>query len=111
MDDHVVEDTTVKGTNAYLAIYTIIFLTSFLLIAFFESFNVIDLEVFDFETNLTAVAATLNNVGPGLNMVGPTGGFSEFSWASKVVLIFDMLAGRLELMPVLILFYRKTWRR
>jgi len=111
MDDHVVEDATVKGTSAYLSIYTIIFLASFLLVSFFESFNVIDLEVFDFETNITAVAATLNNVGPGLNMVGPTGGFHDFSWASKIVLIFDMLAGRLELMPVLILFHAKTWRK
>ena len=111
MDGHVVEEATVRGTNAYLAIYSIIFLSSFLLIAFFESFNVIDFNVFDFETNLTAVAATLNNVGPGLNMVGPAGGFSDFSWASKIVLIFDMLAGRLELMPVLILFSKRTWSR
>ena len=58
----------------------------------------------DFETNFSAVAATLNNIGPGLQMVGPTENYSAFSNLSKIVLIFDMLAGRLELFPMLVLF-------
>jgi trk system potassium uptake protein TrkH len=110
MDGHVVEDDTVRTTNAYLAIYVIIFIVSFLMVAFFESITKVDMDRFDFETNLTAVATTLNNVGPGLNVVGPAGGFHDFTWASKMVLIFDMLAGRLELMPILILFSRNTWK-
>lgn len=71
----------------------------------------VSLDNFDFETNFTAVAATLNNIGPGLAGVGPTQNFSAYAPFSKLVLIFDMLAGRLELLPMLILFYPKTWNR
>ena len=62
-------------------------------------------------TNFTAVAATLNNVGPGLELVGPTQNFEFFSIPSKLVLIFDMLAGRLELFPMLLLFTPATWKK
>ena len=55
--------------------------------------------------------ATLNNIGPGLDVVGPTGNFSAFSDVSKVVMIFDMLAGRLELIPILVLFSPQTWKK
>ena len=65
----------------------------------------------DLTTNVTAVITTLNNVGPGLNLVGPTGNFAFYSGFSKAVLIFDMLAGRLELFPMLLLFYPRTWKR
>ena len=65
----------------------------------------------DLITNFTAVAATINNIGPGLNLVGPTGNFAFFSIPSKLVLIFDMLAGRLELFPMLVLFAPGTWRK
>lgn len=61
-------------------------------------------------TNFTAIAATLNNVGPGLGVVGPTGNYAAFSDLSKLVMSFDMLAGRLELLPMLILFVPSTWR-
>ena len=71
----------------------------------------ISLDNFDFTTNFTAVAATINNIGPGLEMVGPTGNFSQFSNFSKLVLAFDMLAGRLELFPLLILFSKNTWSK
>ena len=64
----------------------------------------------DFITNFTAVAATINNIGPGLELVGPTQNFGIFSLFSKWVLIFDMLAGRLELYPLLILFHPAIWR-
>ena len=62
-------------------------------------------------TNFTAVATTINNIGPGLDMVGPTQNFGFFSDTSKLVLIFDMLAGRLELFPVLLLFSPVTWKK
>lgn len=58
-----------------------------------------------------AVAATLNNIGPGLELVGPSANFSIFSNGAKLVLVFDMLAGRLELFPLLLLFTRDTWRK
>ncbi len=61
-------------------------------------------------TNFTAVAATINNIGPGLELVGPTNNFSHFSVFSKYVLMFDMLAGRLELFPMLLLCYPPSWK-
>ncbi|MGN1135027.1 MAG: potassium transporter TrkG, partial [Oscillospiraceae bacterium] len=59
----------------------------------------------------TAVATTINNIGPGLELVGPTSNFAFFSPSSKLVLIFDMLAGRLELFPMLLLFSPVTWKK
>ena len=70
----------------------------------------ISFDKFDLTTNFTAVAATFNNIGPGFDVVGPTCNFSVYSWFSKLVLIFDMLAGRLEIFPMLVLFSRSTWR-
>lgn len=102
IDGHVVEHSVVRSINVYLALYISIFAASMLLIS---------LDNFDFTTNFTAVAATLNNIGPGLSIVGPTGNFSAYSNLSKAVLIFDMLAGRLELFPLLILFSKNTWRK
>ena len=64
----------------------------------------------DFSTNFTSVVTVLNNIGPGLNLVGPTQNFSIFSPFSKFVLMFDMLAGRLELFPLLILFHPSIWK-
>ena len=71
----------------------------------------ISLDEFDYTTNFPAVVSCLNNIGPGLNRVGPAQNFSIFSPLSKVVLIFDMLAGRLELFPLMILFMPSTWRK
>ncbi|MCR4902778.1 MAG: TrkH family potassium uptake protein [Butyrivibrio sp.] len=102
MDGHSVESTTVKSVFNYLGIYLLIMCFSILLIS---------MDGFSFETNVTAVAATLNNVGPGLGMVGTTGNFSQFSAFSKIVMMFDMLAGRLELLPMLILLSYKTWKK
>ena len=87
-----------------------IFLTTYFLI-FFLSVLAVSLDGFNFETNFTAVAATLNNIGPGLAGVGPTRNFYAYSHLSKLILIFDMLAGRLELLPMLILFYPRTWTK
>lgn len=102
MDGRVVEHSVVRSVNVFLASYMMIFAASLLLIS---------LDNFDFTTNFTAVAATMNNIGPGLELVGPTGNFSEFSNFSKLVLTFDMLVGRLELFPLLILFTKNTWTK
>ena len=102
MDGHSVEGTTVKSVSAYLGIYVITFIVSTLIVA---------LDNFDFQTTVTSVIATLNNIGPGLGMVGPMGTYSQFSSLSKFVLMFDMLAGRLELLPIFIILKPKTWKR
>ena len=78
---------------------------------FSVSVLLVTLDGFDLVTNFTAVAATFNNIGQGLSKVGPTMNFSEFSGLSKYVLMFDMLAGRLEIFPVLLCFYPSTWRK
>ena len=64
----------------------------------------------DLETSFTAVAATFNNIGPGLNKVGPCANYADMSNLSKVVMIIDMLAGRLELFPLIILFHPSIWK-
>ncbi len=102
MDGHPVEHETVRSANAYMVSYILIFAISVLLISFDDC---------DFTTNFTAVAATLNNIGPGLAMVGPTQNFAFFSDGSKLVLIFDMLAGRLELFPILMLCTPAAWKK
>ncbi|MBE6800715.1 MAG: TrkH family potassium uptake protein [Ruminococcaceae bacterium] len=94
-DGNRVSDDTIRNTFAYFFIYAMIFASSVL---------VVSLDNFDFTTTTTSVIATLNNIGPGLNMVGATGNYSEFSFLSKLVLIADMLLGRLEIFPLLFLF-------
>lgn len=78
---------------------------------FFISVLLISIDNFDFTTNFTAVAATLNNIGPGLSKVGPTCNFSCYSIFSKMILMFNMLAGRLELFPMIFLLLPDTWKR
>ena len=102
MDGRIVEHSVVRSVNVFLVSYLFIFAISVLLIS---------LDNFDFTTNFTAVAATINNIGPGLEMVGPTQNFGMFSNFSKIVLTFDMLVGRLELFPLLILFSKNTWTK
>ncbi len=97
-----VSETVLDNTNAYLAAYAIILVLSILLVS---------LDGFGTETNVSAVLACFNNIGPGMEMVGPTRNFSCFSDFSKVVLTLDMLLGRLEIFPILILLSRSTWRR
>jgi trk system potassium uptake protein TrkH len=98
----VVDEKILDNTNAYLAAYVVILSLSFLIIS---------LDNFSVATNFTAVLACFNNIGPGLEAVGPTCNFSGYSTLSKLVLSFDMLAGRLEIFPMLVLFSRSTWRR
>ena len=102
IDEKVVPPAVVRSTNVFMVAYVLIFFWSLLLISLNE---------FDFTTNFTAVVATLNNIGPGLAGVGPTQNFAGFSIFSKLVLIFDMLAGRLELFPLLMLFSSETWKK
>jgi trk system potassium uptake protein TrkH len=100
LDDKPVENEVVRSINVYCFAFAVIFCTSVLLIS---------LEGYDFTTNFTAVAATINNIGPGLSLVGPSANFGFLSNFSKWVLTFDMLAGRLELFPLLLLFHPKMW--
>jgi trk system potassium uptake protein TrkH len=102
LDKCPVNKEVVRSVNAYIACFVVVFATSLLLIS---------LEGKDLVTNFTAVLATINNIGPGLNAVGPTASFADFSAFSKIVLTFNMIAGRLELFPMLILFSPATWKK
>lgn len=101
MDGKPLEKETIRTTNIYFLTFAMIFVVSLLAISF---------DGYDLVTNFTAVAATINNIGPGLELVGPTKNFSSFSDFSKIILLFDMLAGRLELFPMLILFNPTLWK-
>ena len=98
----VVDQKILDNTNAYLGAYVLIL---------FAVFAIISLDGFSVGTNLTAVLACFNNIGPGLETVGPTGNFADFSTFSKLVLSACMLAGRLEIFPILVLFSRSTWKK
>lgn len=102
MDGSILDEGTLYGVNAYMAVYCIIVAVSALLVSF---------DNFSFETNVTAVFACLNNIGPGLGLVGPMGNYSAFSDFSKLVLTANMLIGRLEIFPILALLMPTTWRR
>ncbi len=101
LDAKAIPHEVVRSANIFLVAYFAIFAGSVLLVS---------LDDFDLITNFTAVAATLNNIGPGLSLVGPTGSYGMFSTLSKYILMFDMLAGRLEIFPMLLLFSPSTWR-
>ncbi len=98
----VVQEQVVENTNAYLAAYVIIIVVSTLLVS---------LDGKSITTNISAVLACFNNIGPGFDAVGPACNYANFSAFSKIVLTMDMLAGRLEIFPILILFSRSTWKK
>ena len=100
LEGKIVESEVIQATSAYLITYVFIFAISVLFIS---------IEGHDVTTCFTSVVATLNNIGPGLSMVGPSGHFGFFNDFSKLVLIFDMLVGRLELFPMLLLFSPHLW--
>ena len=102
LDGKPVNNNILRTTNVFLMAYMFIFIVSFIIVL---------LDGFDMVTSFTAVTATINNIGPGLGMVGPSGSFKDFSILSKWVFIFDMIAGRLELFPILIMLAPGTWRR
>ena len=102
LDNKDVDHATIMNTLAYIVIYLMIFIISLLLVA---------TDGYDTTTSFSAVAATFNNIGPGLNIVGPTGNYASFTWLSKIVLIFDMLAGRLEIYPLIFLMMPGSWKK
>ena len=102
MDGHNLSHETLRSTNVYMTAYFIVLFVSLLIVC---------LDEYDLSTNFTAVLATLNNIGPGLELVGPTQNFALFSPLSKCVLMFDMLAGRLELFPMLVIMLPSCWKK
>lgn len=102
IDGKVLENKVIRGSMMFLGCYLMIYALSILILS---------LDCEDFTTCFTAVAATINNIGPGLGGVGPACNFGFFSPLSKLVLIFDMLAGRLEVFPMLLLLFPSTWRK
>ncbi len=102
MNGQAVNEKVLANTNTYVAAYVIIIIASFLLVS---------VDGFSITTNLSAVLSCFNNIGPGFEAVGPTCSFGSYSIFSKLILIWDMLAGRLEIFPILILSSRSTWRQ
>ena len=102
IDGKRVDANAMRAVSSYFLIYVLLTVASILLVS---------LDNFDASTTITAVFATVNNIGPGLGMVGPVGNFAMFSPLSKIVLTLDMLFGRLELYPMLVLLYPGTWKR
>ena len=102
MDGKAIDHNVMRSTSVFLVLYMMIFIVSFLIIS---------IEGKDFLTSFTSIAATLNNTGPGMSLVGPVGNYAVFGHLSKYVMMFDMLAGRLEIFPMLILFAPSIWKR
>lgn len=102
MDGQQVDGEVIRSVHVYITCYIVIYAVSML---------VLSLDHLDLTTNFTAVVATLNNIGPGLDLVGPTSNYDVFSTAPKCILIFDMLAGRLELFPIVLLLAPSTWKK
>ena len=102
MDGKKISHETMRSTSVFLVIYLAVFIISFALVS---------IEGKGFVTSFTSVAATLNNTGPGLGDVGPVGNYAMFTPLTKCVLMFDMLAGRLELFPLLLLFIPAAWKK
>ncbi len=98
-----VDEKVIANTNGYLAAYAMTFIASFILISLFDNATI--------GTNLTAVLTCFNNIGPGMEAVGPMANFGAYSWITKLILTFDMLAGRLEIFPLLLLFSGGVWKR
>ena len=101
-EDKTVSDRQLRGVHLYLTVYLLVFTVSFLLLS---------LEQSDLVTTFTALASCINNIGPGLEAVGPMGNFADFSPFSKLLLSFDMLVGRLEIFPMLLLMAPSIWKR
>ena len=101
-NDAAVDEKILDNTNAYLAAYVLIL---------FISYVIISLDGFSVATNFSAALSCMNNMGPGFEAVGPACNFAGFSDLSKLVLCLDMLLGRLEIFPILVLFSRSTWKR
>ena len=96
------DEKIIRSTLGYLCAYAILILVSFFLVS---------IDGFSFETNMSSVVSCFNNMGPGFDSAGPMANYGGFSVCSKLVLIFDMLAGRLEIFPILVLLSPSTWRK
>ena len=96
-----VQEKTLRSVHVYITVYLLVFVASFLLLC---------LEQFDLVTTFTALTACINNIGPGLEVVGPMGNFAAFSAPGKLLLAFNMLVGRLEIFPMLLLFAPSIWK-
>lgn len=103
MDGKAVDSGLVQNIVTYFIVYIIIYIVSILLISIGSNFDIL--------TDITAVSACFNNVGPGLGAVGPMGSYAGYSAFSKIILSFDMLLGRLELFPILMLFNPRAWKK
>lgn len=103
VDKKTVDHETVRGTTSYIIMFTALFIFSSVVIMAFEGCDIL--------TGLSSVATCLNNVGPGLSEVGPTDTFAHLTSVSKLILCFNMLAGRLELFPILMLLSPSTWKK
>ena len=97
-----IDHDVLRSVNTYIMTYVVVFAGSLLLVS---------VDNFDFGSTFTAVAATINNIGPGIGAVGPMANYSQFSDFAKIVMSLDMLAGRLELFPILLLFSVRTWKK
>lgn len=102
LNGQTLSDEVVRGVHSFIIAYIFLLFVSFMIVA---------RDGFDFTASFTSVIATIGNIGPGLGMVGPTGNYGDFSALSKIVLSIDMLAGRLEIFPIMVLFYLGTWRK
>jgi len=102
MDGDLLDEDTVNGVQTYLMVYFLVLGLGTLLVS---------LDQYSLQTNFTAVLSCLSNVGPGMGSVGPTMNYAGYSGISKVVLCVVMLVGRLEIYPILVLFFPRLWKR
>lgn len=109
MDGKPVDETTLRNAQSFFIIYILIIIISTILVSIGK--NGFSSEYSSFETNFSAVIACFNNIGPGIGAVGPTGNFSGYNIFAKLVLCFDMLLGRLEIFPILLLFTPNSWKK
>lgn len=109
MDGKPVDETTLRNAQSFFIIYISIIIISTILVSIGK--NGFSGEYSSFETNFSAVIACFNNIGPGIGAVGPTGNFAGYNIFAKLVLCFDMLLGRLEIFPILLLFTPNSWKK
>ena len=96
------DDGVVRSVNTYMMVYVMVAAAAMLLVS---------IDNLGFDTTISSVVACLNNIGPGFDLVGPTGNYGEFSVLSKLVLSATMMLGRLEMFPIILLFSPSVWRR
>lgn len=108
MDGKPIDDVTLRNVQSFFLIYVIVIIISTFLVSIGQPLNG---EYSSFSTNFSAVIACFNNIGPGIGAVGPKGNFAGYNIFAKLVLCFDMLLGRLEIFPILLLFTPNSWKK